>query len=320
MRSCQATGMERVVYPRGVVAVVLTLLTLLIGTRARAACATEPPPEGLSDRCRSKDYVVSDAMNEEQLRAALNLTLTGWMEGCVISDRAAGLVYGAEESVDKMVALMMNLPSNRRSVRIIPEYQPLTYHEGGKTCYGVESVSFHIAGSKGEVEESGPDGVTTGPTSDMVKEAAKAAREALKAQSVPGSPELSRFQNVLNELENYGNDFDDTWFNVQPQGVTACYKSESGGCLSNDAALKACTNHLGARLVQSHQYDKVSQERYAEILQVIANDIQRGVDQLRYVQTLDSPGAIECRSIDEVFMPRIADSAGKHSVYGAGRY
>jgi hypothetical protein len=184
----------------------------------------------------------------------------------------------------------------------------LTYHERGKTCYGVESVSFHLAGSQSVVEDASDDDVgvdpASGPPSEMVKEAARAAREALRSPSVPGSPELSRFQNVLVELEKYGRDFDDTWYNVQPQGVTACYKNESGGCLSNEAALKACTHHLGARLVQSHHDDKVSQERYAEILQVIANDIQRGVDQIRYVQTLDSPGAIECRSIDEIFMPR----------------
>jgi hypothetical protein len=308
---------------RDLIALASMFVTVFSGDQSRAACATQPPPEGLAERCRSKDYVVSDAMNEDQLRTAVNLALTEWMKGCVASDRASGLVYGAEESVDKMVSLMMSLPSSRRSVRIIPDYEPQSYQEDGQTCYGVQSVSFSIAGAQGMVEEPDEDDIVVQPTStppsERVKEAAKAAREALNDSSVPGSAELSRFQNVLIELEKYGNDFDDTWFNVQPQGVTACYK-ESGRCRSNDEALTACTRHLGAQLVQSHDYDKVSQKRYAEILQVIANDIQRSIDHLRYLQSLDSPGAIECRSLDQVFMPRIAEAAGKHSVYGSGNY
>ena len=329
MGICRTTVARPIDRLTGSLAVALMLLIMLGGTDARAACATEPPPEGLVERCQGKDYVVSDAMSEEQLRAAVNSTLVEWMRGCVIANRAPGLVDDAEESVDKMVALMLDLPSHRRSVRIIPDYVPLTYHEGGKTCYGVESVTFHIAGAQGEVEEPEDSEIgfepTSSPPSDLVKEAAKAAIEALKDPSVPGSAELSRFQSVLIELEKYGSDFDDTWFNVQPQGATACYKNESGGCLKSDEALKACTQHLGPRLVQSHHYDEVSQKRYAEILQVIANDIQRSMDYLQYLQGnqegAEVPGGgIECESLEKVFMPRIGELAGKHSIYGAGQY
>jgi hypothetical protein len=164
----------------------------------------------------------------------------------------------------------------------------------------------------------------------MVKEAAAAGLKAIKDAGVPFTPELSRLHRVLTQLERYGTDLDDTWYNVQPYhsgdptNSAACYKEFRAArghvCRPADEALKACERHLAAELVQSHHYDKVSPARYVEILEIKASDIQRSMDHLVKIQNQGSPGALPCPSIATVFMPKIAELARRHSLYAAGGY
>lgn len=292
-----------------------------------ARCASEPPPKGLVERCRGLNFRFTDSTPDSIKRSVLNITLYEWMRTCVIPERALGLIGDAEASIDRVYELTKDLPFSRGFVKIIPEYTPLTYSEGGRTCYGVKSVSFRVAGASATVVEPTDDEIEmiAGPTSDMVKEAAAAGIQALRDPSVQGSAALSRFLSVLEQMAKHGSDFDDTWYNVQPYATgdpmssVACYKGPSG-CAPADEALKACERHLADELVQSYHYDKVSPKRYAEILDIKADDIQRGIDHLHVIQSMDSPGALPCPSIATVFMPRIAELARKHSVYGAGGY
>lgn len=312
-----------------VLPVVTLVLVAASHAEARDFCATEPPPKGLVERCHGKTFWFPSGTSDSFRRAYFEVSLIEWMQTCVISDRAPGLVFEARDSVDHVFELIQDLP-DLKPVRIVPDYTPLTFSERGRTCYGVESVSFHVAGARGTVDADGPIDLVSGPTSDMVKEAAVAAQQALRDPAIRGSAELSRFRRVLDQLEKYGKDFDDTWYNVQPyasgdpMNAAACYKDFRAGrgqvCRSADEALQACERHLGDELVQSYHYDKVSPQRFAEILQVKANDIQRSMDHLALIQAQDSPGAVPCPSIKDVFMPRIADLARRHSLYAAGQY
>ncbi|PYQ06977.1 MAG: hypothetical protein DMF82_04880 [Acidobacteria bacterium] len=297
-------------------------------TEARNRCATEPPPQGVVERCHGLTFWFPSGAADRFRRAYFEVSLVEWMRTCVISDRAPGLLFDARESVDQVFELIQDLPE-LKPVRIVPDYTPLTFSEGGRTCYGVKSVSFHVAGARGAVDLDGDIDLVAGPTSDMVKEAAAAAKQALRDPSVRGSAELSRLLSVLDQLEKYGKDFDDTWYNVQPyasgdpMNAAACYKEFRAGrqaCLSDDEALHACERHLGDELVQSYHYDKVSAPRYAEILQIKAADIQRSVDHLAAIQGQDSAGAVPCPSIKDVFMPRIGELSRRHSLYAAGQY
>lgn len=310
----------------------LAVVTLaIVGTRRSEAdsCAVEPPPKGLVERCHGLTFWFPSGMSDSFRRAYFEVRLIEWMRTCAISDRAPGLVYEARDSADGVFDLVKDL-SDLKAVRIVPDYTPLKYTEGARTCYGVKNVSFHVAGARGAVDADGDIAVSSGPTSDMVKEAAAAAKKALRDPSVRGSAELSRLLSVLEQLEKYGRDFDDTWYNVQPYrsgdswNAAACYKDFRAGrghvCRPADEALKACERHLGEELVQSHHYDKVSPQRFAEILQIKAADIQRSVDHLAFIQAQNSPAALPCPSIETVFMPRIAELAHRHSLYGAGGY
>ena len=143
---------------KGSVGLVVSLVatTVFAGSQpAMAACSTKPPPQGLVERCHGKDFLVSDAQNAEQRCAALRVTLTEWMKTCVIEDRAEGLVGGAE-NVDRMCDMIKDL-AGPRVLKIMPDYTPLQYQEGGKTCFGVKSVDFHFAGAQGEVELGEPE-------------------------------------------------------------------------------------------------------------------------------------------------------------------
>jgi hypothetical protein len=308
------------------------LVLILGGASSEAAdhCATQPPPQGLVERCRRFTFFLpSPPRSEHQIRVSLDARLLEWMSTCAIADRAPRLVSDAEASIDRVFALIKDMPSHHSAVAIIPEYTPLTFTQGGKTCYGVKSVSFRVPGAAGAVDIGEPT-FTAGPTSDMVKEAAKAGLKALKDSGKPFTPDLSRLHKVLTQLEKYGKDLDDTWYNVQPyntgdpMNAAACYKEFRAGrgnvCRPADEALKACERHLAEDLVQSYHYDKVAPARYAEILEIKANDIQRSMDHLVKIQNQGSPGALPCPSIATVFMPKIAELARRHSLYSAGGY
>src|SRR5690242_20450333 len=93
----------------------------------------------------------------------------------------------------------------------------------------VKRVEFGIV--RGTVDIDGPIDTQPGPTDEMIKSAAIAAKRALATPSVRGSAELSRFLGVLDGLERYGKDFDDTYYPVAPQlgglDAYACYKEYS---------------------------------------------------------------------------------------------
>jgi hypothetical protein len=235
-------------------------------------------------------------------------------------------VFGARDSIDHMFELIKDLP-DLSPVRIVPDYTPLTFKQGGRTCHGVKSVTFHIAGTGAAVIDGDPV-LTPGAPSDVVKEAAAAGRKALRDSSLPGSTAQSRLLSVLEQLEKYGTDFDDTWYNVQPwstgdsMDAGACYKEvgpNGNVCRPTDDALKTCERRLAQQVVEAWSYDKDSPDRFAEVLDAIASDIQRSMDHLTAIQGQDSAGAVPCPSI-KAFMSRIGDLARQHSLYMAGGY
>ena len=299
---------------------------------AQGHCATEPPPEGLVERCQSKVFYFPSGVSDSLRRAVFEVGLIEWMQTCVISDRAPGLVYGARDSVDHVFELIKDLPP-LHPVTIVPEYTPLTYaDEDGRTCYGVQSVSFTVPAAAGTVEPGEPD-IVAGPTSDLIKEAAAAAIKALRDPSVGGSASLSRFLSVLAALESEGKDFDDTWYNVQPYPMAldfthsippACFSDfEAGGgyvCRPDDEALKACERHLADDVADAYHFGHTPTDRFVEILQSKAEDIQRGIDYVAQVHGSTGGDIVACSSILEVFAPRMNAAAGTDSVYGRGGY
>jgi hypothetical protein len=300
----------------------LAMLCAFVAAGASQAddhCATQPPPKGLVARCQSRVFIVPDNP------MAFRFVLTEWMRTCVSSDRAPGLVYGAE-SVDDVWDLIKDLPGHSRVVTIVPKYEPLTFTKAGKTCYGVKSVEFDVRRQRGTVDVDGDIEIIKGPTDDMIKAAAKAAKQALALPSVKGSAELSRFLGVLDGLERYGKDFEDTYFPVAPfqagsmMDKPACYKEYSGGtytCLPPDQAVAACTRHLAQDLVQSYHYDKVTPARFAEILEIKANEIQRGLTHMHAIQN-SGTGLGTCPGLKDAIMPKVGNTAarGKTTLYG----
>ncbi len=307
----------------------LAILLMAGGARVHAKdrCATEPPPQGLVERCHSHVFWFASG-TPDRLRAAMfELALVDWMRTCVVSDRAPGLVFGARDSVDHAFELIKDLP-DLSPVRIVPDYTPLTFKQDGRTCYGVKSVTFRVAGTGAAVDADGDIQLSSTPPSDLVKEAAAAGKKALQDPSVTGSLALSRFLGVLEQLERYGTDFDDTWYNVQPWSTGdatspgACYKdfgARGNVCRPTDEAVQTCERHLARQIVEAYGYDKDSPARLAEVLDTIAHDIQRSMDHLAAIQGQDSEGAVPCPSIKS-FMSRIGTLAGQHSVYAAGGY
>ncbi len=290
-------------------------------------CATQPPPEGLVERCRSKMIVVPES---EQ---ALRFVLTEWIRTCVSSDRAPGLVYGAE-SVDDVWALVGDLPNHRRAVTIYPVYEPLTFTQNGRTCYGVKSVEFRTTKRGTEVEEGEPTvtavSASKAVTDEMVKEAARSATRALENSSTRDNPGLSQFRGVLDGLARYGQEFEDTYYPVAPMNVGAgdmntysCdkdYSARSGrfDCLPADDAVKACTRHLADDLVTAYHFDRLSGSRLTEALEIKSNEIQRGFQYVYQQQEFESSGAILCPAVRDVIKPKMGELArkGKTTLYG----
>ena len=240
-------------------------------TPADSYCASQPPPAGLVERCRSRLMVVPNDIS------AFRLALTEWMDTCVANGRAAGLVRRAT-SVEEVWSRMQDRPAGVSAVRITPRYEPLKFEKEGKICYGVKSVEFALP--SGTVIDDGPTDVTSVSksvtiTDNMIKQSAAAARQALASSAM--TPELSRFLGVLHGLEQYGSDFDDRYYPVAPLqdngswNPYACFKDynvQSGqyDCLPADQAMKACQRNLAVDIVTSHMFDKVTAKRFAEIL------------------------------------------------------
>ncbi len=290
-------------------------------------CATQPPPQGLVPRCQSRTIVVPES------EAALRFLLTEWMRTCVSSDRAPGLVYQAE-SVDHVWELVADLPNHSRVVTIYPQYEALTFTQGGRTCYGVKSVEFSTTKRGVEVEDGDPDvtPVRTSKTvtSDMIKEAAQAALKALQNSSSRDNVGLSNFRGVLTGMAQYGSDFEDEYYPVAPMNVGAgdlntysCdkdYSVRTGrfDCLPADDALKACTRHLADDLVMAYHFDKLQGARFTEMLEIKSNEIFRGFQHMDQAQAHDMSGVTLCPATRDVIKPKMGEAAqrGRRTVYG----
>jgi hypothetical protein len=301
--------------------------TALSGTGlAQGHCATEPPPKGLVERCQGLTMLAPRSLS------VFRIQLYEWMQTCVISERAKGLVFGNDsvESTWKLIDTLNALPlSSPRTVRIVPTYQPLTFTQAGRTCYGVKNVTFDVRRQRAAAVEEGPIELTPGPTVDMIKESAEAGIKALQDPSIKPSPEVSRMLGVLEMMARYGKDFNDTYYPVAPvQGyggslmnAPACFKDDARWtCLPANQALTQCEQHLATDIVNAHVHDKLSAKSFGQVLESRAFEIQRGVDYLSTIN--DDTGAAFCPAVRDVIRPRVGELAkkGKTTVYGAGGY
>jgi hypothetical protein len=311
----------------------LTSAVALTAARQRTDhCATQPPPQGLVERCRSKVVIVpNDAW-------AFRFVLTEWMRTCVSSERAPAVVYG-NQSLDEVWKVVQNLPQYARAVTIYPGYEPLTFTQNGKTCYGVKSVEFRTTRTR--VGGGTPVPVRDDPdppappkpprviTDEMIKEAAAAAKRALAESSDARKPEVSQLLGALDGLQRYGKTFDDTYFPVAPffankdftKTPAACfteYRARSGGyeCLPTADAVQACARHLADDVVQSFHFDEVTQSRFTEILEIKANDIQRGLHYLTLSMGESEPAF--CTGVTKGIKPKVEElnKRGKTTLYG----
>lgn len=317
------------------------LCGVLAGGRAHAGeCATQPPPAGLAEGCLSRTFRFTETMGPDIRHAVLTVGLSEWMEGCFPGQ--SGLIYASDEgeaSVEHVYELIKDLPGSVPSARVLASYTPRTYTEAGRTCYGVESVTFSVKGAQGTVDLDGEIEIIPGSPSALVKEAATAAKKALREQPVRGSAALSRFLSVLEALETQGKDLDDTWYNVQPIIVrpiggdlglrsfvpAACFTEYSAAtsayvCRPADEALHACERHLSEQIVDAYSFGKTPQKRFADVLEAIAGDIQRSVDYLHLFTELEAPTNVTPCTVIPVFMDRIAKLAHQRSVYMVGGY
>jgi hypothetical protein len=311
MKARQPTQNERNrrVLSAGGARVALVAGVLLLAGRASADyCATQPPPKGLVERCRSKEIVVPRELPafREQLRE--------WMGTCVIAERRFELVDG-NASVDEVWTWI----ASHRGAKftIVPEYTAVTYTRDGRTCYGVGSVVFRLKRPVGTVDDDGPIEVTYGPTSDQIKAAALTGEKALKDPSIPGGEELSRMLSVLDRMKRLGKDFDDTYYAVGPYkdvlgdwDPPACYKAGrygSGGyeyyCRPADDALKTCERHLADRLVEAHLRG-LDPRSLAELLLIWSNEIDRGLTHLIQLQTAEGK-VVSCEGVRKGIMPAV---------------
>jgi hypothetical protein len=290
-------------------------------------CATQPPPAGLVERCRSRTIIVPES------ELALRFVLTEWMRTCVSSDRAPALVYGAD-SVETLWELTADLPAYRRAVTIYPEYEALTFTQEGRTCYGVKGVEFRTTKRRTEVDDGEPAVTPVRPsqtvTSEMIKEAARAATRALQNSPSRDNVGLSQFRGVLDGLARYGADFEDTYYPVAPMNVGAgdlntysCdkdYTARTGrfDCLPADDAVKACTRHLADDLVTAYQFDKLSGSRFTEMLEIKSNEIYRGFQHVDQAHAFELGGRTMCPALRDAIMPKMGEMAkkGKTTLYG----
>jgi hypothetical protein len=283
------------------------------------------------ERCRSKTILVPDD------KRAFLFVLTDWMRTCVSPGRAAGLIYD-NPSVDQLWKKVEGLSYYERAVTIYPDYEPLTFTQNGKTCYGVKSVELRTTPRRVVGGTPAPAAAPDPPpaprpaprviTEDMIKEAAAAGRRALAASPSARTDEVKRLIGVLGALERHGKAFDDRYFPVAPflsidalRNPAACFTEYSAGnyaCLPQDAAVKACTRHLATDIVTSYHFDEVKDSRFAEILEIKANEIRRGFDYIYQMQQLASSGGGYCSALKTGIMPLMGQLAktGQTTVYG----
>lgn len=292
--------------------------------QAAEYCATRPPPEGLVARCQKLDIIAP------RTKIDLEIILAKWMQTCAKRKRGESLVFG-NESVDyvwDLIADKRDTPQN--GVRILPRYTPNRYTSEGRTCYGIASVKFVVGGSESEVEIGEPEITIPDSVDDysneQIDQAVDAAEDALRKHPGTDARERSKMQSVLHWMREHGKDFDDVYYNVAPYSTfgdwndPTCYKELSGGryqCLGADAARKACTVHIGPRILSLY-FDGASPKQMSDHLLSMARDIERGLQHLKLIQAQDSAGAVPCPSVEQVFMPEVASMAEKaNALYNA---
>ena len=301
----------------------LKLAILLIVTSSASLAGNPNLQQDTS--CPSKSPADVPACQSQLMKVpndiwAFRLELTSWMKKCVPAEGARDLVFG-NQSVDDIFRRLRDRPEGVMDVKITAKYEPMKFQKDGRTCYGVRSVEFSLP--SGVVTEDGPTDVTpvsahASISDEMIKESAAAARRAISRSTM--TPALSRLSGVLIGLEQNGSEFDDRYFPVAPLlhsgnwDPPACFNRYSTSnrydCLPAAEAVKACTRNLAVELVTSHVFDKVSEKRFAEILDIKANEIQRSVDFLLSAQNTDSP-AIYCPALRDVIKPLAGKLAQK---------
>jgi hypothetical protein len=302
----------------------LSAVLACLPATAAEYCATRPPPEGLVARCQKLDIVAP------RTKVDLEIVLAKWMQTCAQRKRGESLVFG-NESVDRVWALIEGKRESPYSgIRILPRYAPLTFTSEGRTCYGIRSVHFVVAGTESVVEFDEPD--ITIPdsvddhTDEQIEQAVRAAETALRQHPGADARERAKMQSVLQWMRQHGRDFNDVYYNVAPYSTfgdwndPTCYKELRGGryqCLPADAARQACAVHIGPRILSLH-LDGASPQQMAEHLLSMARDIERGLQHLKQIQAQDTAGAVPCPSIETVFMPEVASMAEKaNALYNA---
>lgn len=297
----------------------VAVLFASVPASAAEYCATRPPPEGLVPRCQKLDIVAP------RTKIDLEILLAKWMQTCAKRKRGESLVFG-NESVDYVWKLLEGRrDSPYGGVRILPRYTPNRYTSEGRTCYGIASVKFAVAGTESVVEFDEPDVTIVEDlddyTPEQIEEAVTAAEDALRQNPGTDARERSKMQSVLEWMRRYGKDFDDRYYNVAPYSTfgdwndPTCYKEYTGGryqCLGLDDARKACEVHIGPRILSLYS-DGASPKQMSAHLLSMARDIERGLAHLRLIQAQDSAGAVPCPSVEQVFMPEIASMAEKAS-------
>lgn len=267
-----------------------------------------------------------------ETRAAFDYSLFNWMRSCVIAERAAALIAEADENIGYVWKLVEDLPAHRRAVFIYPEYEPLSFIQDGRTCYGVKSVRFRTTKRATTIDYSADPVVTVVPpakavSSDMVKEAARAAIVAIEKLPRDTNQGLARFHGVLEGISKHGHDFDATYYPVAPTLVTgsldvySCDRAFRGGqqqCLPRDEAIKACTRNLIDDLVTAYHFDGLKGKSFTDLLEIKSNEIYRGFQYVYLEQQLDSTISGLCPSLIHGIKPRMGELAkrGMTTVYG----
>jgi hypothetical protein len=300
---------------------ILIVFTTITPTFGEDYCASRPPPEGLVARCQKLDMVVIPSN-----KADLSIKLAKWMQTCAKRERGDSLVFG-NESVDYVWGLIENKLTNSSSggVRIVPQYEANQFTNAGRTCYGIASVKFAVAGAQGEVDIDSDFDIKLVKTfkeypEQIIKDAVTEGELAL--QEYPGDNEKlrSRMLNVLKSIKSNGSEFNDTYYAVAPYknigGLNdpTCYKDFSASkgyvCRGLDDARKSCKRELGPRIIELH-LNGASPKYMSEALLNYASDIDRGLHHLLNIQSAGTQGAVPCKSVEEVFLPEIGRMAQK---------
>jgi len=299
---------------------IIILLMAWVSSSQAEYCASEPPPEGLKKRCHSKSITVPE--NYKRFEKKINM----WMKSCLSSKRVSKLV-DENPSLNEVWGWVSS--HKGRKFKIIPNYKPLSWiNRRGKSCYGVESISFDVERKKGIVAGM-DDGftVTKDKTNDLQAAILKSIN-ALETTDLTRKP-VKRMRCVLEMLKNRKSSTDDTYFNLQP-GIdltdnlnpNACYKIGKYGsgkpaydyhCREGADALRSCSNSFKKYLKNMVKYRNNN-----EIVESLLNKesvINGGLNWYRTVMN-STNGVMLCKQTKTHLLPALRKRLNsKKSIY-----